>query len=242
VSSISVLRQSPITCLIHPATYLNKVLLGFRSGNLELWNIRTSTLIHSFTSIEKFFGGVSGVFALCSPPHSLTHSHADVVCSSADAKAEITCMEQSPACDVVCIGFDTGFAEATALIYLHFSITISLSLSSFIRGHIAAEPAPRPGIYAFFVMSRGLFTGVASMPSCSQVLFSFAQKGAVTSATFRTDASAYSGACPYLVTSSGGGSLYVWHLGSSEPSAEASGEDGARTRRLVHVLEDAHGE
>ena len=78
-----------------------------------------------------------------------------------------------------------------------------------------------------------------------QVLFSFAQKGAVTSASFRTDAPAYSGASPYLVTSSASGSLYVWHLGSSGSGGEPAGpdsEDGARTRRLVHVLEDAHSE
>lgn len=29
------------TSIMHPATYLNKVLLGSREGELQLWNIRT---------------------------------------------------------------------------------------------------------------------------------------------------------------------------------------------------------
>ena len=38
----------PISCAVHPSTYLNKILLGSRTGQLQLWNIRTSKLIHSF--------------------------------------------------------------------------------------------------------------------------------------------------------------------------------------------------
>ena len=30
-----------ITCLLHPSTYLNKVLLGSQDGRMQLWNIRT---------------------------------------------------------------------------------------------------------------------------------------------------------------------------------------------------------
>lgn len=29
------------TSIIHPATYLNKVLIGSREGEMQLWNIRT---------------------------------------------------------------------------------------------------------------------------------------------------------------------------------------------------------
>ncbi|WVQ86757.1 hypothetical protein IAS59_000473 [Cryptococcus gattii] len=34
--------------LMHPATYLNKVLVGSRQGELQLWNVRTCALVHSF--------------------------------------------------------------------------------------------------------------------------------------------------------------------------------------------------
>ncbi|GMK53974.1 hypothetical protein CspeluHIS016_0105600 [Cutaneotrichosporon spelunceum] len=36
------------TTLMHPATYLNKVVVGSQQGELQLWNIRTGSLIHSF--------------------------------------------------------------------------------------------------------------------------------------------------------------------------------------------------
>ncbi|PWN31164.1 WD40 repeat-like protein [Jaminaea rosea] len=36
------------TCLVHPATYLHKVLLGLSDGTVQLWNIRTATLLHTF--------------------------------------------------------------------------------------------------------------------------------------------------------------------------------------------------
>lgn len=30
-----------VSVLMHPSTYLNKVLVGSRQGSLQLWNIRT---------------------------------------------------------------------------------------------------------------------------------------------------------------------------------------------------------
>lgn len=30
-----------ITCLMHPSTYLNKILLCSRQGQMQLWNIKT---------------------------------------------------------------------------------------------------------------------------------------------------------------------------------------------------------
>lgn len=35
---------------MHPATYLNKVLVGSQQGELQLWNIRTGTLLHTFSA------------------------------------------------------------------------------------------------------------------------------------------------------------------------------------------------
>ncbi|XP_053605696.1 WD repeat-containing protein 36 [Plodia interpunctella] len=40
--------QFKITTLCHPPTYLNKILLGSQQGQLQLWNIRTSKLVHTF--------------------------------------------------------------------------------------------------------------------------------------------------------------------------------------------------
>ncbi|XP_014246817.1 WD repeat-containing protein 36 [Cimex lectularius] len=37
-----------ITSAMHPSTYLNKILIGSEQGAMQLWNIKTSKLIHTF--------------------------------------------------------------------------------------------------------------------------------------------------------------------------------------------------
>ncbi|RSH91126.1 hypothetical protein EHS25_010302 [Saitozyma podzolica] len=37
------------TAILHPSTYLNKVIVGGQNGELQLWNTRTCSLIHTFT-------------------------------------------------------------------------------------------------------------------------------------------------------------------------------------------------
>lgn len=39
-----------ITCLLHPATYVNKLLLASRQGTMQLWNIKSNKLLHEFFS------------------------------------------------------------------------------------------------------------------------------------------------------------------------------------------------
>ncbi|CAG8647186.1 26118_t:CDS:10 [Gigaspora margarita] len=39
-----------VSTVIHPSTYLNKVLLGSRQGTMQIWNIRTKKLKYSFSS------------------------------------------------------------------------------------------------------------------------------------------------------------------------------------------------
>ncbi|PJF17266.1 hypothetical protein PSACC_02930 [Paramicrosporidium saccamoebae] len=53
---------SEATCFVHPATYLNKVLVGFADGHLELWNTNSSKLVFSFPAFE------SQVTLLCTAP------------------------------------------------------------------------------------------------------------------------------------------------------------------------------
>ncbi|OJT09103.1 U3 small nucleolar RNA-associated protein 21 -like protein [Trametes pubescens] len=68
----------------HPATYLNKVLVASSQGSMQLWNTKTQTLIHTFSSASL----------LTSP-------------SKASSTA-ITALARSPAIDVVGIGFSSG--------------------------------------------------------------------------------------------------------------------------------------
>lgn len=37
------------TCLTHPDTYLNKVVVGGADGSLQLWNFVTGQHVHTFT-------------------------------------------------------------------------------------------------------------------------------------------------------------------------------------------------
>ena len=67
-------KSFQITTIVHPATYINKVLFGSRQGSLQLWNIRTAKCIYQF----KGWG------------------------------CEVTCLEQSPAIDVIAVGLVTG--------------------------------------------------------------------------------------------------------------------------------------
>jgi len=90
------------TLVLHPATYLNKVLVASSQGEMQLWNIRTQSVAHSSypiilltspscrTCIHKF----PSARLLTSP--SQTHSTA------------ITSLTQSPAIDVVGLGFTSG--------------------------------------------------------------------------------------------------------------------------------------
>ncbi|EOR02845.1 hypothetical protein E3P92_03138 [Wallemia ichthyophaga] len=72
------------TQILHPSTYLNKIVVASAQGDLQLWNIRTRSLIHSFQS---------------------THLRRSLPRPSTEA---ITSLEQSPAIDVLAIGYSDG--------------------------------------------------------------------------------------------------------------------------------------
>ncbi|XP_046327932.2 WD repeat-containing protein 36-like [Haliotis rufescens] len=42
-----------VTAMLHPNTYLNKILVGSKQGIMQLWNIRVDRLIYSFTSWDS---------------------------------------------------------------------------------------------------------------------------------------------------------------------------------------------
>ncbi|KAF7967205.1 hypothetical protein HWV62_35121 [Athelia sp. TMB] len=70
--------------ILHPATYLNKVLVTSSEGDMQLWNIRTQTCIHKFPS--------SRLLSAATP----------------NTSKAITALTQSPAIDVVGVGFISG--------------------------------------------------------------------------------------------------------------------------------------
>ncbi|KAG8927888.1 hypothetical protein FRC01_006761 [Tulasnella sp. 417] len=72
------------TQILHPATYINKILVASAEGGLQLWNIRTKTCIYRFD------------------PKKLQDS------PKSNSPCSITAVTQSPAIDVVGLGFSTG--------------------------------------------------------------------------------------------------------------------------------------
>jgi U3 small nucleolar RNA-associated protein 21 len=98
------------TSILHPATYLNKVLVSSSQGSMQLWNIRSQSVLliallviyrwHTLaldrTCIHKFTSS-----RLLSSPNQINTS-ANVPASA------ITALTQSPAIDVVGIGFVSG--------------------------------------------------------------------------------------------------------------------------------------
>ena len=68
-----------VTCMCHPPTYLNKVVLGLADGSLQLWNFRTARRVHVFDPARWNA-----------------------------ARAAVTCVVASPAVDVVAVGLADG--------------------------------------------------------------------------------------------------------------------------------------
>ncbi|KAF5373929.1 hypothetical protein D9758_000754 [Tetrapyrgos nigripes] len=73
------------TSILHPATYVNKVLVASTQGSMQLWNIQSRICIHKFSESRL----------VSSPSGSLPSS-------------AISALTQSPAIDVVGIGFTSG--------------------------------------------------------------------------------------------------------------------------------------
>lgn len=46
-------KEFKISAIMHPPTYLNKILLGSEQGGLQLWNIKSGKLVHNFKSFTS---------------------------------------------------------------------------------------------------------------------------------------------------------------------------------------------
>ncbi|KAN0022792.1 hypothetical protein ACTFIU_005532 [Dictyostelium citrinum] len=73
-----------ITELVHPLGYYNKILIGFESGEAQLWNIKTKKLIFTFNLTTKDNN------------------------NNNNNKVKITAFQQSPVSDIIAIGFSDG--------------------------------------------------------------------------------------------------------------------------------------
>ncbi|KAJ2923242.1 hypothetical protein H1R20_g13854, partial [Candolleomyces eurysporus] len=90
-STIEFEKGFTATSILHPATYLNKVIIASNEGDLELWNIQSQKRIFKF-ACSKLLSAPSVPLLGKKPGHS----------------SAITALTQSPAIDVVGIGFTSG--------------------------------------------------------------------------------------------------------------------------------------
>lgn len=110
-------KNACITNVIHPSTYINKFLVSYSNGELELWNVNTKKLIYTFKSHVAYMQGKHKQQQLMASDDLSSDDDDDDLLgdgrgtssnNSAVPQFSITCMSQSPALNVVAIGFSTG--------------------------------------------------------------------------------------------------------------------------------------
>jgi U3 small nucleolar RNA-associated protein 21 len=42
-----------VTCMVHPVSYLNKILFASQQGTMQLWNMKTSKLVYTYKSFNS---------------------------------------------------------------------------------------------------------------------------------------------------------------------------------------------
>lgn len=87
---MKLLQAGSITCIVHPATYTNKFVVGFSNGQMELWNFSSRKLLYTFKAHLPYL-----------------HKYEEDGSNDGVSPA-VSCAEQSPACDVLAIGFSNG--------------------------------------------------------------------------------------------------------------------------------------
>ena len=80
-----------ISCIVHPSTYLNKVLIGSKQGPLQLWNIRNGYVkLHYVIIYDKW------------------NSSRKLIYTFNGWNSSVLVLVQSPALDVIGIGLHNG--------------------------------------------------------------------------------------------------------------------------------------
>lgn len=90
------------SCVVHPATYLNKVVIGGADGSVQLWNVRTGQHIHTFGA-QQIRGTPAGVV-------SVTQSPAVDVLAVAYADGDIVLLDVRLGSKLFAVHVDGGLA------------------------------------------------------------------------------------------------------------------------------------
>lgn len=196
-SFIEVKEDDVVTSISHPPTYVNKILLGFASGNAQLWNIRSLKLLYEFNfEKEESFENVGS----------------------------ITCIANSPALDIVAIGFSSG------MIQLHH-LKLDKKIMSFYMdgGHSITSLSFRTD--GVPILASGASSGQIAFWDLDQKrlldLLIEAHSEAVSTLRYLDEE-------PLLISSSGDNSMKMWIFDSPESTARLlkfrQGHSGNPTR------------
>jgi U3 small nucleolar RNA-associated protein 21 len=104
VSQITSLQKGIIVSICHPATYINKIVIGYSTGEIELWNIHKKMIIYTFSSHINLLRRKDELYT--DPFGDKDEDKEEVKVDINNIK--VTCLEQSPACDVLGVGFSSG--------------------------------------------------------------------------------------------------------------------------------------
>jgi U3 small nucleolar RNA-associated protein 21 len=113
--------EASISALIHPSTYVNKILVGYSNGIIELWNFMRKTVVYTFKSHIEYFQtrkksrtqskpslGRGQRLAYDDEEDDFMLDSGHRADQSPHSTPSITCIDQSPACDVLAFGFSSG--------------------------------------------------------------------------------------------------------------------------------------
>ena len=117
--SLRLPSTSRLTCLVHPPTFVNKVLMAFSTGLLLLYNLHTRTPIHAYYPVQSFLTSHLTSLSSSSPTSPLLTPP-----PSSPPAPSITALTTSPSPGVISLGTSSG-------LILQFSLDSSTVLSAF---------------------------------------------------------------------------------------------------------------
>lgn len=178
-----------ISKLIHPSTYINKILIASTQGELQLWNIRTMRQVYEFEKTKDLFKGKS-----------------------------ITEIEQAPALDVIAIGCSDGSIFLINIKYDRLIMKLkqdnAVSSISFRTDNQQQQSVTsNKDMKIPFIMASGGITGDVCLWDLSRKQLQFIMKGAHDRPIHTL---VFFSAQPILVTSGSDNSIKQWIFDSQD--------------------------
>jgi U3 small nucleolar RNA-associated protein 21 len=185
------------TCMCHPPTYLNKLLLGSSDGALQLWNFSSGKCLFQFPGWGS----------------------------------PVTCLEPTPALDVVAAGLQSGAVVLLNIRYDEEVMTFENAAAAQMDAEPKTQTAAAGGSAACTCISFRRALTLARVDWHAKLLLTCVLPGEdathvpLTPAASRVRARRSGTGPPLMATGGAAGSVAVWHLGD---------------RRLQTVIAAAH--